>query len=1036
VDQCEAATIGIADDHIGNQSWRAVTCLNGSDFVAAAYRLVLSRAPDEEGGVYYLNRLRAGAPKLMILGELQDSVEGRACHASLPGLRRAALIQRLALTPLVGDWLARLFGAERMTKRHRRARAIEQQLLATALALQAPARHDASKAGTTTSAAEPTGNDHACPTPRTPRQIFHNIQLQPGFMKAGYARVPMLLPGEVTALLARLATLKPDDNFAPTGRGEFQHRYHCSFLDTNPRYKREAHRLIREFFDPHVTRYLNGYRILTSNFYVKPPGTGEFQIHQNWPAIRDLNDTTVTIWCPLVDVTESNGAIQVVAGSHKILPHVEGPICPSYFNEFREELIAKYLKAIPMTAGEGLIFDDSLIHWSATNNSDQARIAIQILCVPSDAQPVYFFFDRQKPEEFELIAIDEDFYLATDVVELTVRQPHWKSLGFVKNRNSYPTEAEFAALLDQGDEIRSRICDGGSKDTPDAFLAVVEPPKLPARKLRELAGCGYTIQPFLNAYDLEALAALYGRTTPVVPSEFHVSAFMGDPDIRRRIYEGIAAVVSDKLEALAPGYRLVMASFVTKKANSTRGRLGLHQDYSLVDHATHLGLNVWIPLVDVDARNACLRVVEGSQIFGHISANPPNPAPYWNVRQVLDSGVYLKDVPMARGHAFLFDTRLLHATEENQTDSDRIAVFLNLAPVNVPVRLYQWHERDPDRLEVWEIDREFYLRMAPNTYIDKPDLLGAKFAGHIEYKFEKLTPSDLQGILPVRGTAPTPHRDAGAIEAIRDAREPVQSHDTADVRNYYDEKTAAYLAGFGEVFQGSRPESTDDLLQYIVDAAKIADGMKILDAGCGVCGPAAWLAEHLDVTIEALTISPVQVREAQTRVNARGLGERISVREGDFHKLAELYPAETFDRVLFLETVCHARDYRQVIGQAKRVLKPGGYLYIKDFYCQDYRSRPELLATQREDLKKLNSVYRLVVPDIASTVDLIQELGFRLKYVREPSYDAVFGPWLKYEQVAGVGWNPKLSYLDLISGLEIFCRKPEAPAERPKMVLE
>ncbi len=58
-----------------------------------------------------------------------------------------------------------------------------------------------------------------------------------------------------------------------------------------------------------------------------------------------------------------------------------------------------------------------------------------------------------------------------------------------------------------------------------------------------------------------------------------------------------------------PGYQLVIASFVTKKAQSTRGRLALHQDYSLIDHKEHLGVNVWIPLSDVDDRNGNLRMV-------------------------------------------------------------------------------------------------------------------------------------------------------------------------------------------------------------------------------------------------------------------------------------------------------------------------------------------------------------------------------------------------------------------------------------------
>jgi len=263
---------------------------------------------------------------------------------------------------------------------------------------------------------------------------------------------------------------------------------------------------------------------------------------------------------------------------------------------------------------------------------------------------------------------------------------------------------------------------------------------------------------------------------------------------------------------------------------------------------------------------------------------------------------------------------------------------------------------------------------------------------------------------------------------VRDARKPLAVHTSEDVKRYYNERTGAYLKGFGEVFQGSRPASTTDLLNYIIEAAELWDGVRILDAGCGICGPAIFFAQKRNLTVEALTISAVQVAEALQRIQALDLEKRITVREGDFHNLATIYDADSFDRILFLETICHARDYRTVLEQAMKILKPGGLLYIKDFYCQDFRSKPDLIEIQLDDLRALNRCYCLVLPDLPSLLDLVSELGFVLGYLRKPGYNAVFEPWINFDRITGQPWTPRLPYFELIAGVELCCRKPVSRA--------
>jgi len=289
------------------------------------------------------------------------------------------------------------------------------------------------------------------------RAIFRDQQLQAQYDPNGYSTLGLLSPHEVQAILDELSRLRPHDNFSPLDPSGPGFTYHCSFLDSNHEYRRQVYQLITRFFAEKLDQVLQGFRILNCNFYVKPPRFGEFVIHQNWPAITDINDTTVTVWCPLVDVEANNGALQVVPGSHKIIPHIEGPNSPAYFSNFRDRLITDYLQPIPMKAGDIVVFDDGLIHWSANNDSDSARIAIQILCVPCDSQPCFWFYDEGNPDRFELIEADSEFFLENDAKDLCRRQANWKSLGYAPNHNRMLDEAEFAELLKNGAAIRAEL---------------------------------------------------------------------------------------------------------------------------------------------------------------------------------------------------------------------------------------------------------------------------------------------------------------------------------------------------------------------------------------------------------------------------------------------------------------------------------------------------------------------------------------------------------------------------------------------------
>ncbi len=281
---------------------------------------------------------------------------------------------------------------------------------------------------------------------------------------------------------------------------------------------------------------------------------------------------------------------------------------------------------------------------------------------------------------------------------------------------------------------------------------------------------GYRVEPFLDASDVQALLTLYGETTLNAASDHYNTARIATAETKRHLFEVVKARVEEKLRLLAPGYRMYLASFVVKKAGGSRGKLPMHPDPSVVNHGEDIGINVWVPLCDVDEQNGCLHVVEYSPRFGHIAAVPPmNPSPFDSVRKELEAN-YLTPVPMTAGTAFVFDTRVLHATEPNKMSTDRVALFLNLTPEGKAPRHYFWNPDKPAQLDVYDVDTEFVITLDSSGYPDAEQRAKGKFIGEIAYSPVAWTLADLEQKLP------KPAKPVAAAEEVS----PSQSEPSAE----------------------------------------------------------------------------------------------------------------------------------------------------------------------------------------------------------------------------------------------------------------
>lgn len=206
-------------------------------------------------------------------------------------------------------------------------------------------------------------------------------------------------------------------------------------------------------------------------------------------------------------------------------------------------------------------------------------------------------------------------------------------------------------------------------------------------------------------------------------------------------------------------------------------------------------------------------------------------------------------------------------------------------------------------------------------------------------------------------------------------------NDVEAVERYYDEWTDRYLDVYGDMIQAFRSKEDAETLDIIANSIGFNAGEKVLDAGCGVGGPARYFAKKQGVQVDGFTISQVQVDKA-AELNAKaGLTDKVNIRKGDFHNIADLVQAESYDKVLFLESLGHAVDPTSVIKGAFKALKPGGTLYIKDFYTKE-TDNPEYQKYIDRLVNNINEAYSYNTLDLNVVLRALRSSDCELLYIR------------------------------------------------------
>ncbi|MEG4805113.1 phytanoyl-CoA dioxygenase family protein [Microcoleus sp. ARI1-B5] len=225
----------------------------------------------------------------------------------------------------------------------------------------------------------------------------------------GYAVINFLNENEVKSLISFYKKQSlPDDMVASPGMV-------FSIGTTELSYRQKISQEIKKAFTSKLKSLFPNYRIAFGVLGYKKPdaSSSKMHLHQDCSLTDETVMKSLGVWCPLIDVEEQNGCLQVVNRSH-LLNSKARPFWVFSWFPYDQEVLSlmqeHYLTSLPMKAGQALIYDKRLFHGSPPNTTATERVAAICGLVPQGILSQFCSRESQISDKIELFEVEDEFY--------------------------------------------------------------------------------------------------------------------------------------------------------------------------------------------------------------------------------------------------------------------------------------------------------------------------------------------------------------------------------------------------------------------------------------------------------------------------------------------------------------------------------------------------------------------------------------------------------------------------------------------------